>query len=215
MTTFQLLLFIIAGVIFYLFFKQLFAGNHPKRGIDFEAKLSDDQIGGLNRPDKIFSQATKVLTRVEQLEEMADAAIKEKDFEEAKKALSSLLILEEDNVDILHKMAHLLLQTKEYSEAKIYYTKLLSLNDEDDMAHVLLANTLHKLKEDEEALIHHNRAIELDEAYAPHYFNYANTLYEMKRKDEALASYTKAYDLDNALSEAKEMISRLKDNHES
>ncbi len=58
MTTFQLLLLVIAGGVFYLFFKQLFSGNHPKRGVDFEAKVQDDQIGGINRPDKIFSSST-------------------------------------------------------------------------------------------------------------------------------------------------------------
>jgi len=44
MTIFQLLLFILAGGILYLFFKQLFSGNHPKRGIDFEAKVAEERI---------------------------------------------------------------------------------------------------------------------------------------------------------------------------
>jgi len=56
MTLFQLFLLILAGVIFYLFFKQLFSGEHPKRGVDFEAKLPDEQIGGISRPDKTFSK---------------------------------------------------------------------------------------------------------------------------------------------------------------
>jgi len=83
MTTFQLLLLIIAGVVFYLFFKQLFSGDHPKRGVDFEAKVADDQIGGINRPDKTFSTPTVQPSRMEQLFNIADEAIEKKDFEEA------------------------------------------------------------------------------------------------------------------------------------
>ncbi len=89
MTTFQLLLLIIAGGVFYLFFKQLFSGNHPKRGVDFEAKVADDQIGGINRPDKTFSTPTVAPTRMEQLLEMADEAVQKNDMDEAKKALQS------------------------------------------------------------------------------------------------------------------------------
>ena len=87
MTTFQLLLLIIAGGVFYLFFKQLFSGNHPKRGVDFEAKVADEQIGGINRPDKTFSKPTVEPTRMEQLLAMADEAVQKDDMDEALKAL--------------------------------------------------------------------------------------------------------------------------------
>ena len=179
MTTFQLLLVILAGIVFYLFFKQLFSGNHPKRGVDFEAKVADEQIGGINRPDKTFSKPTVQPSRMEQLFTMADEAIEKKDYEEAKKALGSALIIEENNVDALQKMAYVAIQTEDYAEAKEQYEKLLRIDPDDDMAHALLANALHKLGEDSLAEIHHEKAIALDPAYAPHHFNYANTLYDL------------------------------------
>jgi len=38
MSLFQIVLLIISVVVLYIFFKQLFSGSYPKRGIDFEAK---------------------------------------------------------------------------------------------------------------------------------------------------------------------------------
>lgn len=214
MTTFQLLLLIIAGGVFYLFFKQLFSGKHPKRGVDFEAKIADEQIGGINRPDKTFSKPTVELTRLEQLFVMADEAIEKEDYDEAQKALGSALIIEKNNVDALQKMGFVCMQAKNYEEAKEAYKKLLSLDEKDDMAHALLANVLHKLKDDEAAEKHHEEAIMLDPEYAPHHFNYANTLYDLGRNKEALVGYKKAYELDSTLEVAKEMIDKLESTHE-
>jgi len=214
MTTFQLLLLIVAGGVFYLFFKQLFSGDHPKRGVDFEAKVADEQIGGINRPDKTFSRPEVQPTRMEQLLQMTDEAVEKEDFEEAKKALGSALIIEEDNTDVLQKMGYVCMQTGDYEEAKESYAKLLSLDENDDMAHALLANVLHKLLDEEVAEKHHERAIALDPEYAPHYFNYANTLYDLGRKKEALAGYTKAYELDDTLEEAKKMMKKLGSDNE-
>lgn len=214
MTTFQLLLLIITAGVFWLFFKQLFSGNHPKRGVDFEAKVADEQIGGINRPDKTFSKPTVEPSRIEQLSIMADEAVENGDFEEAKKALGSALIIDENNMDALQKMGYVCMQTGEYSEAKESYEKLLSLDENDDMAHVLLANTLHKLGEDESAVEHHEKAIKLDPEYGPHHFNYANTLYDLGRKEEALSGYKKAYELDNSLTEAKDMIAQLENTND-
>ena len=212
MTTFQLLLLIVAGGVFYLFFKQLFSGDHPKRGVDFEANVPDEQIGGINRPDKTFSTPTAQPTRMEQLLQMTDDAVAKEDFEEAKKALGSALIIEENNNEVLQKMGYVYMQTGEYTEAKESYEKLLSLDETDDMAHALLANVLHKLGDEDGAQKHHERAIVLDPEYAPHHFNYANTLYDLGRKKEALIGYTKAYALDNTLEEAKKMIKELESN---
>ena len=209
MTTFQLLLFIIAGIVFYLFFKQLFSGDHPKRGVDFEAKTADKQIGGISRLDKTFSQPTVQPTRMEQLHNMADEAIEREDYEEAKKALGSALIIDENHIESIQKMAHVSLQTEDYAEAKEQYEKLLSLDPDDDMAHALLANALHKLGDESKAEIHHEKAIKLDPDYAPHHFNYANTLYDLGRKEEALVGYKKAYELDTTIEAAKEMIKKL------
>ncbi len=209
MSTFQLLLLIIAGGVFYLFFKQLFSGNHPKRGVDFEAKVADDQIGGINRPDKTFSRPKVQPTRMEQLLAMTDEAVEKKDYEEAKKALGSALIIDENNTEVLQKMGYVCMQTKDYSEAKESYEKLLSLDENDDMAHVSLANASHKLGDEAGAEKHHERAIELDEEYAPHHFNYANTLYDQGRTKEALIEYKKAYELDDSLEEAEKMIKKL------
>lgn len=209
MSTFQLFLFIIAVAVMYTFLKQLFSGNFPKRGVDFEAKKQDDQIGGISRPDKTFSRPTVQPTRMEQLMNMTDEAIEKKDFEEAKKALGSALIIDENNFDVLQKMAYVSTQTEDYEQAKESYEKLISLDENDDMAHVLLANTLHKLHDEEGAEKHHEKAIEIDPEYAPHHFNYANTLHDLDRKDEALLGYKKAYELDNTLDAAKDMIISL------
>ncbi|MDQ1326629.1 MAG: hypothetical protein QG564_1754 [Campylobacterota bacterium] len=211
MTIFQLSLFIVAGIVFYLFFKQLFSGNHPKRGVDFEAKTADEHIGGISRPDKIFSapKEDQQPTRIETLLQMADDAVAKGDMLEALKALQSALIVDEKSTEALQRIGYVYLQIKEYDKAKEAYEKILLLDKEDDLAHASLANALHRLGQDEEALVHHERAIALDAEYAPHYFNYANTLYDTGRKKPALDAYQKAYELDNTLVEAKKMIGQL------
>jgi len=209
MTSFQLLLMIVSGVVFYMFFKQVFSGSHPKRGIDFEAKVADEQVGGISRPDKIFSKPDIPIGRLEELYTNADKAVENGDYEEAKKALGSALILDAENSETLYKLAYAHLNIQEYAEAKGYLEKILVLDDSDDMAHAMLANVLHQQKEEDLALAHHLRAIELDNAYAPHYFNYANTLYELDRIEEALVAYKQAYTLDHSLDKAKEMISKI------
>ena len=214
MSTFQLFLLILAASVLYMFFKQLFSGSYPKRGVDYEAKNADAQIGGINRPDKTFSKPAVQLSRMEQLMQMADDAIEKGDLEEAKKALGSALIIDGDNIEVLQKMAQVAMQSEDYKEAKESCEKLIALDENDDMAHALLANALHKLGEDEAAEKHHEKAILLDPEYAPHHFNYANTLYDLGRTKEALVGYKKAYELDESIDAAKEMIEKLEGNHE-
>ena len=209
MSTFQFLLLLISAVIFYLLFKQLFSSSYPKRGLDYEAKNENEQIGGITQMDKTFSKPAPQLSRVQQLIQMANEAIEKDDFLEADKALSSALILEPENQELLLKYGFVLIQQERYEEAKENYMQLLQLNEHEDMAEVALANVLHKLHEDEEAIAHHEKAIALDATYAPHHYNYANTLYDLGRKEEALALYKKALTLDGSLDEAKKMVKEL------
>jgi len=214
MTTFQLLLLIVAGAVFYLFFKQLFSGSYPKRGVDFEASVADEQIGGISRPDKTFSKPAIQPTRMEELLKMADEAVEKGDMLEARKAVQSALIIDENDIEALRRNGYLQIEFENYEEARESYEKILSLDENDDVAHDSLANVLHKLGEDEKATDHHKRAIELDPEYAPHYFNYANTLYDIGQKAEALENYKKAFALDSSLEEAKKMIDKLGGSHE-
>lgn len=209
MTTFQLLLLIASAAIFYMFFKQLFNGSHPKRGVDFESKTANEQIGGISQPEKVFSRPAISRSRIEELHDNADEAVQDANFAEAKKALGSALIIDENNIDTLHKLAFAYLQTEDYLEAQEHLENLLKLDDSNDMAHAMLANVLHKLGKSDEALEQHLKAIKIDLEYAPHYFNCANTLYDLKRNEEALAQYKKAYELDPSLDDAKEMIGKL------
>jgi tetratricopeptide (TPR) repeat protein len=208
-TLFQLIMLIAAGVIFYLFFRQLFSGDYPKRGVDFEAKLPDGQIGGVNRPDKTFSRAVEPKSRLQELLQIADESLEKGDNLEAKKALQSALVLEERNPEVLRRLGVVYMNMNDYSDARQVYELLLEIDPGDDLAHSSLANALHKLGEDEAAIAHHRRAIELDPDYAPHHYNYANTLYDLERRDEALAEYRRAFELDPELVEAQNMIAEL------
>jgi len=210
MTLFQLILFVAALVIFYLFFKKLFNEDYPRRGIDFEAKNVDAQIGGINRPDKIFSRPEVRPDRLDELVGIADESVEKGDMLEAKKALQSALILDGDNPEILSRYAYVLSAMNDFVGAREHYLKVLEITPDDDAAESSLAVVLRHLGEYEEALVHHRRATTLDPEYAPHYFNYANTLYEMGRHDEALEYYERAYRLDPSLEEAGEIIEKLK-----
>ena len=103
MSIFQFLLLIIAIIIFLLFFKQLFSGDFPKRGVDFEAKRDNNSIGNITNIDRSFSTPPPKLSRIDQLKDIVDRALEKKDFVEADKAVSSALILDKDNIDLLLK----------------------------------------------------------------------------------------------------------------
>ncbi len=209
MSTFQLLLFLISAVVFYLFFKQLFSSSYPKRGVDFEAKKEDEQIGAITEGNKTFSAPRQQVSRITQLIQMADTALEKEDYAEADKALSSANIIEPENQEVLLQHGFVLLMLERLEDAKEVYVNLLALNEQEDMAHVALANTLHKLGENDEAKKHHLRAIELDNTFAPHQFNYANTLYDLGENEEALKYYKSTLALDATLEAAAKMIKEL------
>lgn len=211
MSGYQILLFLLVIAIFYMFFKQLFSGSFPKRGVDFEAKTDNEQIGAITQYQKTFSSPAPRLSRVEQLLQIADESVAKGDYEEAKKALSSAVVIEKENIEILSKYGFVLNALKDYTNAKLVYTQIIELDDKNDSAYGALANILHKLKMSDEAIEAHKKSIELDSTYAPFYFNYANTLYDLERIYEALEMYKKAYKLDTKLTEAKEMIDKLED----
>jgi len=208
MSEFQLILSILALVIFIIFFKQLFSGNYPKRGLDFDSSLKNENIGGISRPDKIFkNNQTNSLkqSRVNELLDIAQKALDDKNSIEAKKALESLLIIKPDNIDAMRMLAIAKLNMNDFISAKDTLEELLKISPNDDLAHNLLANTLHKLGEDEEALNHHKIAVDLDNSYAPYYYNWANTLYDLKEYQRALELYNKAVVIDPGFDEAKKM----------
>jgi tetratricopeptide (TPR) repeat protein len=209
MSTFQLLLFIITIIVFVLFFKQLFSGAFPKRGRDLKTNRDNEQIGSRAEVDRSFSMPPPRESRVEQLVSMADRAIENSDFVEADKALSSALILEKENIELLLKHGFVLINLNRLSEAKETYMEILDIDPNEDMALVSLANILHKLDDNELAIEYHKRAIELDSLYAPHYFNYANTLYYTGDREGALLNYKKALKIDSSLEEAQRMVKEL------
>ncbi len=209
MTLFQLILLISAGTIFYLFFKQLFGGSYPKRGVDFEAQIPQDRIGGLTQLDKVFARPPAPTSRIDELMQIADTSAEQGDWLEVKKAMQSAQILDGKNTEVLRRLGVALLQMYDYGEAKRTFEAILEIDAQDDMAEASLANALHKLGEDDEAIVHHKRAIVLDGTYAPHYYNYANTLYDLGRRDEARELYQKALAIDPDLSAAKTMIEEI------
>lgn len=212
MSEFQLILLVLAIAVFVIFFKQLFSGNHPKRGVDFEPKVSSDRVGGVNRPDKVFKKVELKIapkSRSDELLDMAKKALERGDKEEAKKALQALLIIEPDNLEALRILGTINLEDKNYKEAKESFSKILEYDSTDDLTHNLMANTLHKLGEDQEAIKHHELAINLDKEYAPYYYNYANTLYDLGKTSEALNFYKKALEIDPSLEDAKKMLKEI------
>jgi tetratricopeptide (TPR) repeat protein len=209
MTIFQLLLFVVTVAVFIMFFKQLFSGNLPTNKIDVDPNMDKENVVNPTQFDTQVVGGMPRVPRVQQLIAMADEAIEKQDFSEADKALSSALILEKNDVDILLKYGFVLISLKRLEDARDTYLEILTLDENEDIAHASLANVYHKLNENELALHHHRKSVEIDGHYAPHYFNYANTLYDLSVKNEALEYYKKAYALDSSLDEAMRMMKEL------
>ncbi len=210
MNTFQFFLLLLSFIIFYRFFKQLFSQNYPKRGVDFEAKREDEQISNFTNMNMSFQKPPQRLSRLDELNIMADESIEKGDFDEAKKALDSAMIVAKDDNETLNKLGFVLMKLKNFQEARDIFEQILVQNNQDDMIHSNLATIYRELSNSDKAIKHHKLAIELDNSYAPHYFNYANTLYKLGENTQALDMYKKAYELDNDIKEAKEMIEKLK-----
>ena len=209
MTIFQLLLFVVTVAVFIMFFKQLFSGDLPTNKIDIDPNMNKEDVVKATQFDTQVVGGMPRVSRVQQLIAMADEAIEKQDFLEADKALSSALILEKNDINILLKYGFVLISLKRLEDARDTYLEILNLNENEDIAHASLANVYHKLNENELALYHHRKSVEIDDSYAPHYFNYANTLYDLSVKDEALVYYKKAYALDPSLEEAIRMVKEL------
>ncbi len=209
MTIFQLLLFIATITVAILFFKQLFSGDLPANRVDIKPNRDEQDVAKETNFDKQIVAGMPRVPRVQQLMAMVNSAIEKQDFAEADKAISSALILEKDNVELLLQHGFILISLNRLEDAKETYLEVLKLNEQEDIAHASLANVYHKLEEDELALNHHRKSIEIDDMYAPHYFNYANTLYDLSQKEQALAYYKKAYELDSSIEEAMRMIKEL------
>ena len=209
MSAFQFFLLLLSFTIFYRFFKQLFSQSYPKRGIDFEASREDKQISSFANINKSFQREPKRLTRLEELNMMADESIAKNNFDDARKALDSALIVQDDDIQTISKLGFVLMKLKNFEEAKDIFEQILANDLEDDMVHSNLATIYRELSQNDKSIEHHKLSIELDNSYAPHYFNYANTLHILDDDIKALEMYKKAYELDSDIEEAKNMIDKL------
>jgi len=152
MTLFQFLLFVVTVAVFIMFFKQLFSGNLPTNKIDIKPNRDELDMLKETQLDKQIISGMPRVPRVQQLVLMANQAIEQQDFVEADKALSSALILEKDNIELLLQHGFVLLSLKRLEDAKETYLEVLKLNENEDMAHASLANVCHHLNENELAL---------------------------------------------------------------
>lgn len=138
MSLFQLILLAVAGLIFFIFFKKLYSGNYPKRGIDYEAKLPNDQIGALSNPKKIFAKTKPILSRIDELIQGANESIAKKDYDEALKALRSAYIIDGKNIDAICGFGIVYFETGKHEEAKSYFQKALELDENCEVAKDML-----------------------------------------------------------------------------
>jgi tetratricopeptide (TPR) repeat protein len=138
MSLFQIILLLLAGFIFYIFFKKLYSGNYPKRGVDYEAKLPNEQIGSVSNPTKIFSKEKPILTRIDELVFQANEAIGKKDYDEAMKALRSAYIIDNKNTDVICGFGIVYFETGKLEDAKNYFEKALGFDENCEIAKDML-----------------------------------------------------------------------------
>lgn len=138
MSLFQFILAFVAIVILIIFFKQLYSGNYPKRGIDYEAKLPNEQIGGLSDPKKVFTRVKPILSRIDEIILSANESIAKKDYDNALKALRSAYIIDNKNVDVICGFGTVYFETGKFEDAKNYFQKALALDENCKIAKEML-----------------------------------------------------------------------------
>ncbi|WP_456433680.1 tetratricopeptide repeat protein [Nitratifractor sp.] len=162
MSMVQIVLLIAAVGIFYLFFRQLFSGNYPRRGIDYEAKLPDEKIGGVSRPDKTFSRERVPGSRLEEWLQKAERARKEGNLIEAKRALQNALIMDRDNPEILRLLGEIYGGMEDWANAARVYEQWLEKEPDNPHALAALARARARLGEREAARELYRRALAIE-----------------------------------------------------
>lgn len=199
MTVFQL--FMLAASAFFAFkiYEHIQTLKDPKES-DNETQASD-VVRGANTFSTFSAQA---------LDEKADVAFYEKDFQKALALLQEADAKETGNADRIFKIGYILQEVGDSEEALKYYYRALELDKSNEYIHNSMASIFRNKQEYASARLHLNSSLEINNENPITYFNYGNLLVDMTHLDEAKEMYENALKLNPDFIEAKEELAKLK-----
>ena len=197
-SSFALLMFLIAGVMVFIFVKTLQTQEmkissditHPKQ----QAALAQREHA------QAFSDAMQ----------RADLAYEEGKLHDAEAALESALRLDPDNEVVLGKLAFILEQQGDMQAAQSIYERALEIHQHAPSLYGAYAALLHKLGKLDEAKEAFIKAIDLETDSAVIYYNFAQLLEELDEKQAAIQGYEEALRLDSQFEEAQARLDTLR-----
>lgn len=145
----------------------------------------------------------------EALEEKADLAFEQQEFQKALALLQEADEKEANNSDRIFKMGYILQTAGDSIAALTYYKKALELDPQNQYIHNSIATIYREQKEYASARLHLNRSLEIDGTNPITCYNYGNLLVDMEHFDEAQEMYKRAVELDPNFDEAKEELQKI------
>jgi len=170
----------------------------------------DDQTHDDNKRNTSMRSANSFsIFSPQDLEEKADAAFEQKDFQKALALLQEADEKEANNSDRIFKIGYILQEAGDITSALEYYKRALALDGNNEYIHNAIASAYRHTKEYASARLHLNNSLEINDKNPLTYFNYGNLLVDMEHFDEAKKMYLHALQLNPELSEAKEELQNI------
>jgi tetratricopeptide (TPR) repeat protein len=201
MSEFHIILIGVVGFFAYKIYEHV-------QGIDPDTPLGHEQQ---EEQSQTVQAANNHLPSIDttKIQNNADRAFENGDFETAKSLLESLILHSPKDPEVLNRLAYIQAKDDEPQKAIGNYLKSLSINPDDDLVHSAVAS-LFKMQHDYEiAQDHYLKALDIDSEYEITYYNYANLLIDMQREDDAKVMYTKALEINPEFDEAQIELDKL------
>jgi tetratricopeptide (TPR) repeat protein len=200
MTVFQL---IMLGASAFFAFKIY---EHIQTLQDPQDKQADDIPNTPQRTADAFSTFDS-----SDLMDKADEALENKDLDKALAIYSEANIKSPNSSETLFKMGYTLGLQDRDDEALEYYKEALALDKNNTFIYQAMASIYRKKGEYTSARMSLNASLDIDDSNPITYYNYGNLLQDMDHQEEAIEMYTKAIELNPDFNEAKEELSKLKE----
>ena len=148
-----------------------------------------------------------------QLLDLSDKALQNKDYNTAKKLLEKVILIKKDIPEVYNNLGIVCLNSKNIKESINYFYQAVKLNPKFSMAYCNLGLAYNKMSQLEKAAENYLKAIESDQKNIVAYFNIGNLFKFKEDLDQAEKNFNKAINLNPNMIMAKtkkEMVKHTK-----
>ncbi|MFK5937565.1 MAG: tetratricopeptide repeat protein [Sulfurimonas sp.] len=200
MTVFQLLMLGASAFFAFKIYEHIQTLQEP------QDRQNDDTANTPQRTAEAFSTFDS-----SDLMDKADEALEKKDLDKALAIYSEANIKNPNSSETLFKMGYTLGLQDRDDEALESYKEALALDKNNTFIYQAMASIYRKKGEFTSARMSLNASLDMDDTNPITYYNYGNLLQDMNHQEEAVEMYEKAIKINPDFDEAKEELSKLKE----